>query len=351
MRKKTRKQWFALLAAALLAAALAACDGGVITSSDGPTQVNGTYVGPGASSAPSGGEEPAQEDAAITFTDALGRTVTVGRPRRVAALIGSFADIWCLAGGEETLVAAADDTWTQFELALPDTVANLGGAKSPSAEALLAAEPDFILASAGTSADVELLPLLEQTGIPTAYFDVSTFDDYLTMLELCTRITGCPERYERYGAEVRTQVDEALARAEGREGTTVLYLRASAGGCKVKNSEGSVLGEMLAALGCVNIADSDASLLEELSLEAILAADPDKIFIVLQSNDTEKARAALEESLLSSPAWQRLRAVQSGACYYMDQRLYNLKPNARWGEAYEALAEILYGDGAADGAA
>ena len=277
MRKKTRKQWFALLAAALLAAVLAACDGGVVTSSDGPTQVNGTYVGPGASSAPSGGEEPAQEDAAITFTDALGRTVTVGRPRRVAALIGSFADIWCLAGGEETLVAAADDTWTQFELAL------------------LAAEPEFILASAGTSADVELLPLLEQTGIPTAYFDVSTFDDYLTMLELCTRITGCPERYERYGAEVRTQVDEALARAEGREGTTVLYLRASAGGCKVKNSEGSVLGEMLAALGCVNIADSDASLLEELSLEAILAAPPDQILIVLQSNHTEKERAALEE--------------------------------------------------------
>ena len=45
--------------------------------------------------------------------------------------------------------------------------------------------------------------------------------------------------------------------------------------CKVKNSENSVLGEMLAALGCVNIADSDASLLEELSMEAILAADPE----------------------------------------------------------------------------
>ena len=29
---------------------------------------------------------------------------------------------------------------------------------------------------------------------------------------------------------------------------------------------------------------------------------------------------------------------------YMDQQLYNLKPNARWGEAYEKLAEILYGE-------
>lgn len=79
-------------------------------------------------------------------------------------------------------------------------------------------------------------------------------------------------------------------------------------------------------------------------MEAILAADPDLIFIVLQSNDVEAARASLEASLLADPAWQQLRAVQSGACYYLDQRLYNLKPNARWGEAYEALAEILYGD-------
>jgi len=27
----------------------------------------------------------------------------------------------------------------------------------------------------------------------------------------------------------------------------------------------------------------------------------------------------------------------------MERRLYNLKPNALWGDAYERLAEILYG--------
>ena len=44
----------------------------------------------------------------------------------------------------------------------------------------------------------------------------------------------------------------------------MLYLRASGSSCKVKNSENSVLGEMLADLGCTNIADSDESLLENL---------------------------------------------------------------------------------------
>ena len=124
----------------------------------------------------------------------------------------------------------------------------------------------------------------------------------------------------------------------------MLYLRATGSSCKVKNSENSVLGEMLAALGCGNIADSDASLLEELSMEAILAADPERVFIVMQGSDQEKVRQTLESAVLSNPAWQQLSAVKNGRVYYMDQQLYNLKPNARWGEAYEKLAEILYGE-------
>lgn len=287
---------------------------------------------------------PGTQPQAVTFTDALGRTVTVENPKRVAALIGSFADVWCLAGGKDTLVAAADDTWTQFELGLPETVASLGGVKEPSAEALLAAQPDFVIASAKTAADVDLLPTLEQAGVTTAYFEVSTFEDYLEMLEVCTRITGRPELYEQYGEQVRAQVDGAVARAQGKEGPSVLYLRATGSSCKVKNGKGSVLGEMLAALGCVNIADSDTSLLETLSMEAILAADPEIIFIVLQGSDGAKAEQTLESTVLSNPAWQQLSAVKKGRVCYMDQQLYNLKPNARWGEAYEGLAEILYGE-------
>lgn len=293
--------------------------------------------------APSSQSASAAQADSVTFTDDLGRTVTVDSPKRVAALIGSFADVWCIAGGKDTLVAAADDTWTQFDLDLDESVINLGKVSEPSAETLLAAQPDFVLASTKTSADVELMPTLENAGIPTAYFDVSSFEDYLRMLEICTRITGCEDRYEQYGTLVQEQVDAAIASAQGKQGPTVLYLRATGSSCKVKNSQNTVLGEMLADLGCTNIADSDESLLETLSMEAILQADPECIFIVLQGSDQEKARQTLEKAVLSNPAWQQLRAVQQNKCYYMDQQLYNVKPNARWGEAYEGLAEILYG--------
>ena len=54
------------------------------------------------------------------------------------------------------------------------------------------------------------------------------------------------------------------------------------------------------------------------------------------------AEAVADEMLRADPSWVSLRAVQEGRCYVMDQQLYNLKPNARWGEAYENLADILY---------
>lgn len=277
----------------------------------------------------------------VTFTDDLEREVTVARPSRVAALIGSFADVWCLAGGQDTLVAAAEDSWTQFDLQLPETVENLGAVKEPNVEKLLAAEPDFVLGSTKTTADVELLDLLEQSGIPVAYFDISSFGDYLRMLEICTQLTGCPEWYTQYGSDVQVQVEQAAARQDG-SAPRVLYVRATGSSCKVKNSQGTVLGEMLAALGCVNIADSETGLLETLSMETILAEDPEHIFVVLQGSDTTKAEQTLEMSLLSNPAWNELTAVREGRYHVMDQRLYNVKPNARWGEAYEKLADILY---------
>ena len=277
----------------------------------------------------------------IVFTDDLGREVSVAPPKRVAALIGSFADIWCLAGGKASLIAAAHDAWTSFDLGLGEEVADLGAIKEPNLEVLLAAEPDLILASCNTAADLELLPTFEKLGIPAACFDIQTFEDYLRMLKLCTELTGCPENYEICGEQVLAQVEQAIARQDG-SAPRILCLRATGSGCKAKGSVDNVLGEMLADLGCVNIADTDGALLENLSLEAIMQGDPDYIFAVLQGSDPTDAQKALESTLLSNPAWQHLRAVRNGTFYTLDHRLYNLKPNARWGEAYEALADILY---------
>ena len=129
-----------------------------------------------------GSVKSTQNQEVVTFTDALGREVSVPKePERVVALIGSFADIWILAGGD--LCAAAEDAWEDFELELEDAV-SLGGAHSPNLELLLSAEPDFVLASASTASNLEMREILEAAEIPVAYFDIDHFEDYLQMLYL-----------------------------------------------------------------------------------------------------------------------------------------------------------------------
>ena len=323
-------------AAALCLLLLAGCG----AASSGPASSAG-----GASAAATA---PADSGAACTFTDDLGREVTLeAAPRRVAALTGSYADIWCTAGGRDTLVASASDAWTDFDLGLGEEVANIGGAMGVSVEELLAAAPDLVLASTNIPSNQEMLPALEAAGVDVAFFSVDTFEDYLRMLEICTGLTGSPEAYQTYGEAVAEEIEAARARAApppGGQGARKREYKPGGGaGVQPPGSSGTVLGEMLADLGCINIADQDQSLLEDLSMEAILAADPDKILIVLQGADPEPAKEQLEGEVLSNPAWQQLTAVREGRVYYMDKDLYHLKPNARWGEAYDHLVEILYG--------
>lgn len=284
-------------------------------------------------------KEEEEITAAVTFTDDLGREVTVENPQRVATMIGSFTDIWLLAGGE--VVAAAKDSWTSFDLGLSEDVVNFGSHVEPDVEQLLAAKPDFVIASANTDADIELEEILTQAGITVAYFAVSDFEEYLHMLDICTKITGREELYQQYGLDVKAQIEAVKERVDG-SAPTVLFLRASSSSVKAKGSEGSVGGEILADLGCVNIADSDESLLDDLSMEAIITADPAYIFVTTQGTDTDAALKIVEDTLLTNPAWNSLTAVQQGKYYVLDKSLYNLKPNARWGEAYEKLADILY---------
>lgn len=274
------------------------------------------------------------------FEDDLGRVVEISEPKRVACLLGSFAQVWQLAGGE--VIATADDAWDDLNLELSEDCINLGNTKELSLEQLLSAEPDLVLASANTRQNVEWMETLEAAQIPTAYFDVADFEDYLRLLDLCTDITGRKDLFETHGMAVQRQIHDVLKKAENR-GTApkVLCMRASASMVTVKNSEDNVLGEMLRTLGCVNIADSDSSLLENVSIEKILEEDPDYLFIVQRGDDTAGMKAYVETMMQENPAWQQLTAVQEGRLYFMDKNLYNLKPNHRWGEAYEKLEEIL----------
>ena len=321
-----------LLVASMTASLFCSCAN---TASDNETENTDTKL-----------ESAETADDSYTFTDDLGREITVESCERTAALLGSYADIWILSGG--SVCASADDAWDDFNLPLTEDTVNLGGTKSLSLEAVLSSNPDFILASTNTPQHLEWKPSLEGAGITVAYFDVSTFEDYLRMLKICTDINDTPELYEKYGTQLQTHVEEIIAnstkRMEENGAQTVLVMRASAASIRAKNSQDNILGEALKSMGCINIADDNETLLENLSLESILLANPDKIFIVQSGDDEEGMKANVEATFEENPLWHELDAVKNEDVYYMDKHLFNLKPNARWGEAYEQLEGILFSE-------
>lgn len=284
-------------------------------------------------------------DNKTVFVDALGRTVSIGsKPQRVATLIGSFAEVWQLSGGD--VIATADDAWSDLGLELGDAL-NIGGAHSPNIELLLSSEPDFVIASASTASNVSMKDTLESVGITVAYFDVDCFDDYLDMLHICTDITGRKDLYNKNGTAIKEQIDDikqrfnALNLSDSKR--TVLLLRASSGAVKAKGSDGTVLGEMLNDMGCINIADSDKTLLEKLSVESIIQKEPYHIFVVTMGDDS-KAIDNFAKTMEENPAWASLEAVKEDRLHFMDRKMFNLKPNVRWAISYEELYNILCQD-------
>ena len=322
------RRLFIVLAAAMIL--LSACaPGGGEASTSAPTTSS------------AGAEQSAQ--GTCTFTDSLGNTVELEQPpKRVAALLGSYAETWLLAGGE--VVAVAQDAYDERGLELPEDTVNLGANQQPDLEALFAAEPDLVLLTPDLDGQMGLRDSLEAAGIPAAWFKVETFDDYLNMLKICTDLTGRSDLYQKNGLDIQSEIDAAIASVPEGEAPTVLLLRAYSSGVRAKNSD-NIAGAILKDLGAANIADSDSGLLEDLQMESILAADPEFIFVTTMGASQEAALESLDELLHSDPAWQTLTAVKEDRVEVLPKDLFHYKPNARWGESYQMLAELMYGSG------
>ena len=274
------------------------------------------------------------------FTDALGEEVTVDHPKRVVALMGSFAEVWLSAGG--SLTGVTDDAFDERGLELSEETVSVGKYNSPNVEKIIALNPDLVILSSETKEHAALREVLKQAGIPAAYFKVTYFEDYLSMLKTCTEITGKNELYEKNGLAVKKEIEKTLSAAKAQEPPSVLLLITYSGGAVAQNSK-TMTGKMLKDLGCRNIADENQSLLKEFSMESIVKEDPNYIFVIPMGNDDVLAMKNLKESIENNPAWNGLTAVKNDRYILLPKEKFLYKPNEKWGESYTYLSEILYG--------
>lgn len=258
-------------------------------------------------------------------------------PQRVVAVSGSLGEVWLDAGG--ALVGTTQDAVSERDMALGENTAIVGTIKEPDVEALLALEPDFVILSADVTSHQELAASLTEMGIPYGLFHEEYFEDYLAMLGQFTALTGRDDLYASNGTKVQEEIQAILAGSPSMEGKTVLLLRAFSSGVKAKNAE-NLAGVMLKDFGFENVMDRYDTLMEDISMEEIIKVDPDYIFVTTMGSD-KVALEYLDSQLCSDPAWSALTAIEQGNYFVLPKALFHYKPNARWAQAYDYLAELL----------
>ncbi len=340
----SRRRLLALSLAALLAASLLALPACGSASGAG----NDASASSAASSAAKPGKAKAGEaekGKAYTFTDDLGRKVTVKSHKRVVACMGSLADAWQLAGG--TLVGASDDAFGHYAVD-SSKVSGVGRSTSLNLESIIALKPDFVImtgisdgkhATGVSQADAE--SALKEAGIPVAFFKVTTFDDYKRMMGVFCAITGRDDLYKKNVTKVGEKIKSAVSTYSVKsKSPSVLIVSAFSKGLVVQNTSG-MAGAIVRDLGAVNVADEHPSLLSDFSLEAAVEANPDYVLVLAASDDTATAQKYYDQVVGSNSAWQGMDVVKEGRVTMLDAAHFLYKPNADWAESYVLAGKAL----------
>lgn len=338
MLKLSRREFLGLAGSVPLLT-LAGCGTGSGSSAQDGTAADG-------SEAPQGGSDQATSSGAPASGGTAPEGFSKGADARVVALSKSVGELWTLAGG--TLAGVTDDG---LELAGAEGATSVGTISKPNQEQIVALEPDVVMLTPDIPAHVELKPTLEGLGIATYVATVESFEDYQAIMADLTAATGRDDLWQQNVADVAEAVDDVRARAKeaaaksgvagvvAGDGASYLALRVSASKNKVLKSDYFAC-EILDDMQLTNVAD-DSSALDDLSIEAIVAADPTWVFVVPQGQNDE-AMAAFKESFEDKPAWPELTAVKEGRVVTLPKDLFQYKPNARWGEAYEHAYEVVF---------
>ena len=302
-------------------------------------------------------DEVVVDDDSVTFQDASGDTpVTIRKnPQKVVNLYASFTTLWYEAGG--TVVgciggSSSQELYKEYigrditEDAGMTIAATSSSGKKWDTETILALQPDLIICSTAMSGYSTIQAPAEAAGIPVIAMSYNDFSDYLKWFKVFCNLTGQPELWESVALKALDEVVEVLAEIPESDHPTVFSMFSGSESLQA-NTSSTVVGGMVNAMQAVNIVDgwdnSTGAERLDINLETVFAANPD-IIIVQCHAGADAAREQVEELYGDNAVWQSLKAVQNDKVYYLEKTLVHNKPNSRFAEAYQKLAEILYPD-------
>ena len=271
----------------------------------------------------------------LSFTDGLGREVTLAAPaQRVVSLAPSNTEILFAVGAGDQVVGRDEFSDYPVDAAAIESVG--GSMGEYSAEAIVALEPDLVLAAEINTP--ELISQLEDLGLTVYYLkNPTSIEEMYTNLEIIGQLTGhdTTELVDSLKSRVAA-VDEKIAPISARP--SVFYeIDASDPNKPWTYGPGSFGNLLIERAGGSNIASDAPDSYPQLSLEQVVVANP---FVILLG---DSMWGVTPEAVLGREGWSTIAAVQNNQIFPIDDNLIS-RPGPRLVDGLEALAKILHPD-------
>lgn len=246
----------------------------------------------------------------LHYVDAFKREVNLSAPpQRIVSISPSMTELIFALGAGDRLVAD-----TRFCLNPPAAIAKpkIGGVVDPDIEKILGFNPDLVVCSELTPKDIA--DQMDRLGLHSAYFRNSSIASLLRDIIDLSNLLGVPERGVKLAGELHSQIDGISAPLKSlppAQRPKVLFLiRAdelfSAG-------RGTFPDELIQLAGGENIAAHAATAWPQLSMEAILTANPDIILFAISKTTEDQTFVENQRKLMQAdPRWKQVKAVADG---------------------------------------
>jgi iron complex transport system substrate-binding protein len=277
--------------------------------------------------------------AAGTYTDDLGRTVTLETtPERVVALSPSGVETLFAVG---VTPAGRPESATYPEEAM--AVESFGTSYQPNLERIAAMSPDLILADA--TIHREIIPQLEQLGAPVFAVKFGSVDGVLAALRTVGELTGRTEEGRAAAADIEERV-AAVTADTPETPPTVIAVIAAGPEQYFAAKPSSYVGSIIERLGARNLVAEDEPVgrvagYTALSQERLVQADPDVLILI----NPVPGAPPLSQTLAGNPAWSGLRAFREGRVLDGDPEVYVQSAGPRVVEAIDELSGLFYPEG------
>ena len=292
---------------------------------------------------------PDPEPTTRTFTDSLGREVTLPSKLSKIAITGPLAQIVVFAIAPEMMVGVANDWGEEAEGLIPDEYYTLpklgqlyGGKGELNLETLLQSGAEVVIdvgEQKGSMVD-DLNALQEQTGIPFVHIDCYTGhmgDTYRTLGALLGK--------ETEGNALGEYCDMVYSRtnkiAESVEKANLLYCLGDKGQNVI--AQGSYHAEVIDLLSnnlAVVESPSSKGTGNEVDMEQILNWNPDAVIF---------APGSIYSTVADNENWQTIPAIRDGRYYEVPMGPYNwmgFPPSVQRILGMQWMAKVLYPDAA-----